>query len=137
MVKTRDQCEEEMWPPTQRTEFKERVTVTGLLGSNPLPITKTCISSNKMTNLMKKKIPFWKKKYTQDFMTKPYKGISKKETTCCWHINKMCISVGILFHAMNRWIRFSQVKALRSFSFLPENRTQIRTLLIRTQARPY
>lgn len=50
-------------------------------------------------------------------MTKPYKGISKKgDSICCWHIKKMCISVGILFHAVNRWIRFSQVKALRSLS---------------------
>lgn len=36
--------------------FWDRVDRTGLLGSKPLPITKAHVSSNKMTNLMRKKI---------------------------------------------------------------------------------
>jgi hypothetical protein len=86
--------------------FWDRVDRTGLLGSKPLPITKAHVSSNKMTNLMRKKIISIlkkKKKYIQDSMAKPYKGVLKiRDFVRCWHVNRMDISVGILSHAMNR-----------------------------------
>lgn len=65
------------WYSTQTSEYKERVNGAGLLWSKPLPMTKACVSSYEVTNLMKKNISVLEgKKYIQDSMTKLYKEVS-------------------------------------------------------------